>query len=61
MSVGMRHAREYGPVISRFDLVGARLPFAILYFCMYGENCAVLFWLAIILTLMVIAIIALVD
>jgi hypothetical protein len=49
------------PVISRFDLAGAQLPFATLYFCMHGENCASLFWQAIILVLMMIALIVLVD
>ena len=50
-----------GPMISRFNLAGARLYFATLYFCMHEENCIVLFWLAIILALVEIALIALVD
>jgi hypothetical protein len=53
--------RMNGPMISRFDLADARRPFATQYFCMHGENCASLFWQAIILILMVIALIVLVD
>ena len=50
-----------GLMISCFNLAGARLYFDTLYFCMHGENCAVLFWLVIILALVEIALIALVD
>jgi hypothetical protein len=32
--------RVNGPVISRLDLAGARLPFVSRYFCMHEENCA---------------------
>jgi hypothetical protein len=49
--------RVNGPAISCFDLAGAWLPFATRYFCMHKENCAGLFWQAIILALMVIALV----
>jgi hypothetical protein len=49
--------RVIGPEIPHFDLAGARLPFATLYFCMHRENCAGLFWQAIILVLMVIVLV----
>ena len=49
--------RVNGPTISRLDLVGAQLPFATRYFCMHEENYAGLFWRAIILALMVIALV----
>ena len=46
-----------GLAISRLDLAGVWLSFATLYFCMHGENCAGLFWQAIILALIVISLV----
>jgi hypothetical protein len=45
-----------GPVISHLDL-GVWVPFANQYFCMHRENCTGLFWQAIILALMAIALV----
>jgi nicotinamide riboside transporter PnuC len=59
--VWARDMRVNGSAISCFDLAGMWLPFATRCFCIHGENCAGLFWQAIILALMVIAQIALVD
>jgi hypothetical protein len=59
--VWARDMRVNGSAISHFDLAGTWLPFGTRCFCIQGENCAGLFWQAIILALMVIAQIALVD